>query len=102
MAPWEGDGQEERERKEWEAQKWISMCSRLWQVPAEGGNGARSGKDWVSFESVLMEHVRRRERCGMKGNVDLWKGISESRVMGSQVSSALTGGGNDLNKNHLI
>lgn len=31
-----------------------------------------------------------------------WKGISESRVMGSQVSSALTGGGNDLNKNHPI
>lgn len=40
----------------------------------EGENGARSGKDWVSFESVLMEHVRRMERWGMKGNVDLVEG----------------------------
>lgn len=50
------------------------MGSRSWQVPAEGGNGARSGKDWVSFESVLMEHVRRMEQCGRKGNVELVEG----------------------------
>lgn len=30
------------------------------------------------------------------------KGTSESRVTGGQLSSALAGGGNDLNKNHPI
>lgn len=31
-----------------------------------------------------------------------WKGAAESRVTGGQVRSALTGGVNDLNKNHPI
>lgn len=54
----------------------------------EGENGARSGKDWVSFESVLMEHVRRMERWGMKGNVDLVEG--DFREQGNRRSSQLS------------
>lgn len=54
----------------------------------EGENGARSGKDWVSFESVFMEHVRRMEQWGMKGNVDLVEG--DFREQGNRRSGQLS------------
>lgn len=54
----------------------------------EGENGARSGKDWVSFESVLMEHVRKMARWGMKRNVDLVEG--DFREQGNRRSSQLS------------
>lgn len=64
------------------------MGSKLWQVPLEGENGARSGKDWVSFESVLMEHVRRMEQRGMKGNGELVEG--HFREQGNRRSAQLS------------
>lgn len=54
----------------------------------EGENGARSGKDWVSFESVLIEHMRRMEQWGLKGNVDLVEG--DFREQGNRRSGQLS------------